>query len=581
MSKYPNLQSMKEFHKGLRGKIFFFSFFVALTGGITLLFPLAASKIIITMTGGEYNELAVFAGVLFGLVLACAASEMAAEFMHASTSNALFAAMRRKVAYKTMSMNLSSVYDKGSGFFLERLAEDTKEASEVYLNINRAVINLVINLGFIGYITVLNPLLGSVFAAGLSILIFLEYLRVHQQLKNKKKSKRAVESVKALEAEILKGVKEIKGLNARDAVIERHGKASAAHIALKYKREMFFEKMQRAIDIAMGLIDFSVLIFAALYLLPRGAAELAAVLIVYTYKGNIYAFIAGISKIKDHFVNGELAAKRINDVIAAPVSEVDGFGTETLDGTVQTIEFKDLFFRYSAERPVLNGVSFKIEWPGVFGFVGQSGSGKSTIFSLLTGFYKPDDGNIFINGKDIACLSEDAVRGTITPVLQDPYIFNDSVLNNLLIAKPDATVEEIEQACREARIHDEILAMPEGYQTVIGENGATISGGQKQRLEIARALLKNSEVMLFDEATSALDKNNLDKINDLLIELGKTKIVMVIAHRLGVMRRCDKVVVLNEGKIVASGPHAELQRDCPYYAELFRRGANAEQKQQG
>jgi len=322
-----------------------------------------------------------------------------------------------------------------------------------------------------------------------------------------------------------------------------------------------------------------VLIFAALYLLPNDMGHLAAVLIVYTYKGNIYAFIAGLARIKDNFVNGELAAKRINDVIVAPTNETDNFGTELTDDEIRTIEFENIVFGYTEDRHVLKGVSFSIERPSLVGFVGKSGSGKSTIFSLLTGFYKANDGRILINGKDIYSLTEDAVRGAITPVLQDPYIFKDTVRNNLLIAKQNATLEEIERACRDARIYDEILAMPEGFDTIIGEAGATISGGQKQRLEIARALLKNSDVILFDEATSALDKNNLDKINELLIELGKTKIVLVIAHRLGVMRQCDKVVVLNEGEIVCCAHHDELVKTCPYYSEMFKKNATAPPKE--
>jgi ABC-type multidrug transport system fused ATPase/permease subunit len=180
-----------------------------------------------------------------------------------------------------------------------------------------------------------------------------------------------------------------------------------------------------------------------------------------------------------------------------------------------------------------------------------------------------------LNGIETSALNEAAVRGGITPVLQDPYIFNDTVRNNLLLARPDASTVDIEAAARAAQIHDEIMAMPGGYDTVVGENGATISGGQKQRLEIARALLKDTKVILFDEATSALDKNNLEKINDLMLELGKTKIILVIAHRLGVMRRCDKVVVLDEGKVIAAGPHDELMQTCGDYAELFRRNQTA------
>jgi ABC-type multidrug transport system fused ATPase/permease subunit len=171
------------------------------------------------------------------------------------------------------------------------------------------------------------------------------------------------------------------------------------------------------------------------------------------------------------------------------------------------------------------------------------------------------------------------LRAAVTPILQDPYIFNDTVINNIRFAKPSATDAEIFAAAQKACIHDEILEMKDGYETLIGENGATISGGQKQRLEIARALLKDTPILLFDEATSALDKVNLGRINDLIISLGKTKIVFVIAHRLAVMRKCDRVAVLDEGKIIAEGSHGELIQTSDYYKGLFLKSGETEQKQ--
>ena len=573
--KYPNLKSLGMFYKEHRTKITLFIIFTIISGAVALLFPIILSQIIIDLTGGNNERMVKYAIILFALVAVVAASGMTAEYYYTRTTNDLFLNIRKHVAYRTMSMNLSTVYDKGSGFFLERLNEDSREASNVSLNIWRSVINLVINLGFIAYITILNVLLGLLFAGGLAVLLFLEYLRVSRLLENMKRSKRANEKVKANEIEILKGIKEIKGLNAKEPAIDKHTSVSSNYTGIKYEREIYQKKMQNVIDVTKGAIDLSILLFAGLYLLPNMMVELAAVLIIYTYKGNIYGLIAGLAKIKDTYVNGELAAKRINEIIRAPQNETDLFGDKPLSDEITSIEFRNVSFEYSKEKPILNSVSFKIEGTGIIGFVGKSGSGKSTIFSLLARFYAPTGGNILINGTDISELAEDDVRGNITPVLQDPYIFNDTVMNNLLFACPGASTEDVVKACVSARIHDEIMEMDHGYDTIIGESGATISGGQKQRLEIARVLLKDSKVMLFDEATSALDRTNLNMINDLLVELSKNKLILVIAHRLNIMRRCDRVVVLNEGSIIATAPHNELMATCEYYQELFRRNTAA------
>jgi ABC-type multidrug transport system fused ATPase/permease subunit len=577
-TKYPNLQSLKVFYGEHRMKMFLFVLFTAISGILTLAIPIYVSEMTLDLTDGKYDPMVTTAIVIFLLVIGVAGTGMIAGYYYTVVTNDIFLNIRRKIAYCMMSMRLSTIYDKGSGFFLERLNEDGRDASVVSLNIWQAVINIVVNIGFIGLLTAINIYLGLLFASGLAVLMFLEYLRVSHLLENMKKGKRAIEKVKSKESELLKGIKEIKGLNAKEATIYKHTAVSSQYVDIKYNREMYQKKMQSVIDAFKGVIDISMMLLAGIYLLPHGMVETLTVLIIYMYKGNIYSLISGLAKIKDTYVNGELSAKRINDIIAPPKNEVDGFGDKSLSEEINTIEFRDVVFEYSKDKKVLNGINFKIDGAGIIGFVGASGSGKSTIFSILARFYDPTEGIILINGTDIMELSEGDIRRSITPVLQDPYIFNDTVMNNLLLARPDASSEDVIEACRAARIHDEIMEMPDGYDTVVGENGATISGGQKQRLEIARVLLKNSRVMLFDEATSALDKNNLEKINNLMIELSKTKIVLVVAHRLSIMKRCDRVVVLEGGKIVATGPHDELMKTCDYYRELFKRNAGTETK---
>jgi ABC-type multidrug transport system fused ATPase/permease subunit len=575
--KYPNLKSLKKFYASVKLQFILFVVFTILASGIMLLFPFTISNIIMNLTNKNYSEMIKYSVVLFALICELAVFELASGYFHSKTTNKLFLKLRHEVAYKLMGMNLAAVYENGSGFFLERLSEDSREASAVLLNISSAIIKLVINLGFIFYITALNPILGAIFAVGLTILVLLEYFRVSRLLVNTKKTKKAIEKVRANENEILKGIKEIKGLNAKDSIIEKHSSVSGVFADLKYKREMYERKMQKLIDVIKGMIDLAILLFAGFYLMPSGMIELAAVLVIYNYKGDIYELIASLAKIKDLYANGELAAKRVNDIIAAPDSAVDIFGEEEID-EVKEIEFKNVAFGYTPEKKVLKNINFKINSNGVYGFVGKSGSGKSTIFSLLANFYKKTDGSILINGKEIDLFTENSIKNQITPVLQDPYIFNDTIYNNIRFARPDIGESEIYEACKKAEIHDEIMEMKDEYQTVIGADGATISGGQKQRIEIARVLLKDTKVLLFDEATSALDKKNLEKINKLIIELGKTKIVFVIAHRLGIMRLCDKVMVLDEGKIIDFAHHSELMTRCEYYIELFKRNQTAPQK---
>ena len=575
-TKHPNLKELRALYKEHRLKVALFIFFTILSGIVLLAIPFTSAAVITALSNKQdnYDYMTQQAVILFALTITSIVSARTAQYFYLKVTNQVFFEIRKRVAIKAMSMNLSSIYDKGSGFFAERLNEDSREASGVTLNAWRVIINLVINISFVGYIAMVDVYLGLLFTAGIVILMYLEYRRVSKMLENKKVSKRAIEKVKATEIELLKGVKEIKGLNARNKAIEKHDAASSYYTKVKYDREMYQQKMQSLIDGTKGVIELMIFLFAGLYLLPQGQVEAAMVLVIYNLRGNIYGFISNLATIRDTYANGELAAKRVNDIMKAPVGEVDRFGDQHLSGDIETIEFRNVRFEYNEDKPVLKDVSFKIDGAEVIGFVGKSGSGKSTIFSLLARFYDPTGGNILINGTDISELTEDDIRGNITPVLQDPYIFNDTVMNNLLFACPDATEDEIFEACREARIHDEILEMPDGYDTLIGENGATISGGQKQRLEIARVLLKDSKVMLFDEATSALDRNNLDKINDLIIELSGKKIILVIAHRLAVMRRCDRVVVLNEGEIIATGTHNELMSTCKYYQELFNRSTS-------
>ena len=238
-----------------------------------------------------------------------------------------------------------------------------------------------------------------------------------------------------------------------------------------------------------------------------------------------------------------------------------------LDGR---IEFRNVTYTYDGEKDVLDNVSLTIEKGKKFALVGPSGGGKTTICHLIPHFYNVQDGEIFIDGKEIHSLTLDSLRRNIGIVQQDIYLFNASIKDNILYGKLDATDEEVYEAARRANIHDYIMSLPEGYDTQIGERGVRLSGGQKQRLSIARVFLKNPPILILDEATSALDNTTEILIQTALDDLCHGRTTLVVAHRLSTIKNADEIAVVSGGKIVEQGTHDELIGKEGIYADLYK-----------
>lgn len=234
-----------------------------------------------------------------------------------------------------------------------------------------------------------------------------------------------------------------------------------------------------------------------------------------------------------------------------------------------SIEFDQVFFEYNNNAPVLKGISFFVSHNKKVAIVGSSGGGKSTIFNLLQRFYEPSSGLIRIDNIDLKQFDEDSLRSHLSVVRQDPFLFNISIKDNLLLANPTACENEIIEVCKIAYIHDYIMQLPDGYNTIVGENGINLSGGQKQRIAIARALLKKSKIILFDEATSSLDNESQYNIKNALDSLSNNHTVIIIAHRLTTIIGADEIIVVEDGKIVGKGNHKSLIESNDVYKRLY------------
>ena len=239
------------------------------------------------------------------------------------------------------------------------------------------------------------------------------------------------------------------------------------------------------------------------------------------------------------------------------------------------IELKNVDFGYDS-RQVLKNVSFSIPEKTSTAIVGPSGSGKTTICSLLARFYDPNSGSITVGGHDLREMTCDSLLSNISMVFQNVYLFNDTIRANICFGKPDATEEEMIAAAKKARCHDFISALPQGYDTVIGEGGGTLSGGEKQRISIARAILKNAPIIILDEATASIDPENEHLIQSAISELTKGKTIITIAHRLATIEHADQILVVDDGRIAEKGTHSELISQDGVYKRFIQIREQAE-----
>ena len=529
--------------------------------------PLLSAKVILNITNGLMKQLILSALAVFLISFVFWIFVYLKGVFYQKIYQKVLVNIQKSLAEEILNLEISEIDKHSSGLFINRLNNDTQDIAGIFLEYAYYLSYIITNIGVLITIFILNKYM-FVYAIITSLVIyFVGSKRLDKQNRIRKNLKAMLEEKTGLTSELVRGMRDIKVLNASDTIlnqvtnkIEGTTKEYVHMILIQNFFSYIEENIRRLFD--LGLIVLGCILYKhALLTIP-------AFIIIYNYQGRIKNLLTGVVKVGEFNKDFNLAADRIYEVIENKKFKKEKFGNKKIEKLNGNIKFKNVYFNYET-TPVLKNMSFEIKPNQRVAFVGKSGAGKTTIFNLITKLYRNEKGKILLDDIDINDLTCSSIRDNMSIITQNPYIFNFSIKDNLLLAKKDATMEEIREACKLACIDDYIMSLENQYETKLGENGIILSGGQKQRIAIARALLMKTEIILFDEATSALDNETQSQIQKAIDNLKNEYTVLIIAHRLSTVIDSDTIFVVDDGKIIANGSHNELLKNCDYYKNLY------------
>lgn len=484
----------------------------------------------------------------------------------ASLSLVITKDLRQQVFDKVQSLSASTLSNRTTGDLMNRISQDTQNIREFINDLGaRLVIDVAGLIATLAIMLYMNPLmtLYAVITVPFAF-IFMQTMRekmnhlFHDAWSYTRKTSTILH-------DIINGIRIVKTFGNEKKESENYEKASKAQAEANSRSEIFWATRFPWIGFFVTAGEYVVLGVAA-YMILRGQMELGEMLQFMTYAGTIYGSIRWFVRLPRDITRLTVSASKVFEIIDEP----SDFDTEEKEKhEIQgDIEFKNVSFGYKSYVPVLKDINFKVNAGEIIGLVGASGSGKSTTTNIIMRLYDVDEGDIIVDGKRMDDIDKRHYKSQLGAVLQETFLFDDTILANIAYAKPDATFIEIIEAAKIANAHDFISKLPAGYQTIVGDRGYSLSGGERQRIAIARAILHKPRILILDEATASLDAETEKLIQDALNRLIKGRTTFIIAHRLSTLSHADRLFVLDEGKLMESGTHRELMLQKGIYYDL-------------
>lgn len=534
---------------------------------LSVIAPILSAKIIVSLTSNDYAQIFLIAIMI---LLVDGISNLMYYFSRTTATKVYrvaLAALEVDLGRNVLKLENKCLDEKGSGVFIQRLTNDTSKIADAFQYLLGMTTDLIEYIGILVAIFIVNKMIFIYVFVMLFILYILENMRTKKKNEDDKIVRKASEKATGLIGELVRGARDIKMLNSEDDFIDELSlKINDAH-----QKKLKMQKTNWNYRVSMwelsSFFEFTLICILILFM-KKEIIVPAIALVIYNYYSRVHGSIYFIGDFLEYIKDFNLSSERVYAILNNDEFKKEQFGIKHLDKVNGDFEFKDVSFGYN-DKKVLNHLSFKINANETVAFVGKSGAGKSTIFSLLCKMYDINKGEITIDGININELDKDSIRGNITIISQNPYIFNMSIRDNLRLVKRDLSEKEMKDACKIACLEDFIKELPDGYDTIIGEGGVNLSGGQKQRLAIARALVQKTEIILFDEATSALDNDTQKKIQEAIENMKNEYTMLIIAHRLSTIINSDRILYLDKGKIEAEGTHNYLLKNCEKYKNLY------------
>ena len=463
-----------------------------------------------------------------------------------------------------------SFYDKNrTGLLMSRVTTDLFDITELaHHGPEDLFISLVTLTGSFIILWRIQKTLALVLMIAVPLIVIFVATRRRNMMKVSREVKRRTAGINAEIESSISGIRVAKAFGNEDEEIDKFSHCTNEYVGAKqgYYRVMagFFS----GTELMMNLMSLSVICVGS-YLIMKNKMDIATLVTFNMYVASVQSPIRKLTQFTEQFTQGMAGFQRFRAIMHENPDIVDAPDAVPLDHVDGDIEFRDVSFAYDEGKgDVLSHINLHIKPGEMLALVGQSGGGKSTLCQLIPRFYEISSGSITLDGTDIRKIKLADLRSNIGIVQQDVFLFAGTILDNIRYGRPSATMEEVVEAAKMAEIHDDIMAMPDGYETIVGERGIMLSGGQKQRVSIARIFLKNPRVLILDEATSALDTATERKIQAAFDRLAKGRTTLVIAHRLSTIKNADEIVVVGEHGILEKGTHAQLVRQGGIYAEL-------------
>ena len=534
---------------------------------VSIFNPIVSARLLTSLTEFNINQTYKF-GALFFLVsvITVIFNKLAVKVLSYIEERLLYE-IRCDMIERLMNYKIKNFDNSSSGEFLNRIKNDPQDIVSVFSIVQYNIFNIVTEFFMLIYVFYLNFLLGIIYFIGIIFIYFYEkysYIRL-EKLQNNLKNQ--MDKNDSTITEIIRGIKDIKLLGISNKIKGNTMKSFEEQVKNNASINIFQNNIYNNVEMCKAVIT-ALIIFVGLFLINNNLLTLSTFLIIFLYRNDIFSLIFSYTSLKEYLVRYKVAKNRIKELFDENKYPIQKYGDIDLKNINGIIEFKNITFSYDNKRKVLDNISFKIDKCEDVAIVGKSSSGKSTIFNLLTKCYDNYQGTIFIDGVDIRNLSYSSITNNISIINQNPYLFNLTIKENLKLLDRNITDKEMIAACKIANIHEDIIKLPNKYNTLLGEGGLNLSGGQKQRLAIARALLKRSKILLFDEATSSLDNITQKNVQTAIKNISKDCTIVTIAHRFSTIIDVNKIIVLKDGKKVIEGKHEDLLNN-DYYNSLY------------